>query len=244
MRQVFYIMCLAFLIFGCSKSDGGNGDTLDPGEEVQNPDDETTDSSIAVKLVFPYEDSLCNEGINLTQTESTVFFEWEANKEANGYTLIIENLSTGEVTTTKTTLIKIAVVINRSTPYEWYVVSGSDDLLIEDEKSETWQFYNAAPGIEFYAPFPAVINSPAMAVTLPTTTEVVLNWTGSDVDNDIATYDVYFGTEKLPAIYSSDVTASQLGVNVVANTIYYWKIITKDEEGNSSDSGIHQFKVQ
>ncbi|MEP1489250.1 MAG: hypothetical protein ABJK28_12555 [Algibacter sp.] len=244
MRQVFYMMCLAFLFFGCSNSDDDGGSILDPDVEGQNPNDETIDATIAVKLVFPYEDSLCNEGINLSETESTVFFEWEANDAADGYTLIIENLSTAETITTNTTEIKIATVIKRSTPYSWYVVSNSNDALIEDEKSETWQFYNAAPGVEFYAPFPAAINAPAMAASIPTATNVTLNWTGSDVDNDIASYDVYFGTNSSPALNTSDVMATELNVSVLADTIYYWKVITKDEAGNSSDSGVYQFKVQ
>lgn len=243
MRQVFYIMCLAFLIFGCGNSDDDNGGGLNPEEEGQNPDDETLDSTIAVKLVFPYEGSLCNEGINLTPTESTVFFEWEANEDADGYTLIIENLTSAEIITTKTTEIKMAITIKRSTPYSWYVVSDSG-ALVEDEKSETWQFYNAAPGVEFYAPFPASINTPAMAASVPTAANVILNWTGSDVDNDIASYDVYFGTNSPPALHTSDVTTSELSVSIISGTIYYWKVITKDEEGNSSDSGVYQFKVQ
>ena len=242
MRQVLYIMCFAFFVFGCSKSDDDGGSIIT--EEEINPDDETIDARIAAKLVFPYKNSLCNEGINLTPTESTVFFEWEANKDADGYTLIIENLSSGAIISKITTQIKIAIVIQRATPYSWHVVSNSNDILIADEKSETWQFYNAAPGVEFYAPFPAAINSPAMAATIPTTAEVTLNWTGSDVDNDIIAYDVYFGVNSEPEFHIGGLTASELNVSVLANTIYYWKVVTKDEEGNSSDSGVHQFKVQ
>ena len=47
-----------------------------------------------VRLIFPFEDSLCNEGTNPTPTESTVFFEWEPNNNAEAYTLSIENLAT------------------------------------------------------------------------------------------------------------------------------------------------------
>ena len=46
-------------------------------------------------------------------------------------------------------------------PYRLYVISVSNKILQEDEKSETWQFYEAAQGVAFYGSFPAIINSPA-----------------------------------------------------------------------------------
>jgi hypothetical protein len=30
---------------------------------------------------------------------------------------------------------------------------------------------------------------------------------------------------------------------VVANTTYYWKVITRDTKGNTSDSGVFEFKT-
>lgn len=236
MRQIAYVFCMMILIYGCCNDDGS-------GVVDETPEDEIIDqeSTIAVNLVFPYEDSLCNEGTNLTPTESTVFFEWEKNEKASGYTLIVENLETGNIITTPTNEIKIAIVIQRSTPYSWYVISESAG--VEDEESEVWQFYNAAPGVEFYAPFPAQINTPVMAESIVFTGNTSLSWTGSDVDDDITSYDVYFGTNSNPVLFQSNVTNTSLDVAVLSGTVYYWKIVTKDSEGNSSESNISQFRV-
>lgn len=233
MRQVFYIICLFFLTFGCSTS-----------SDYFDPDSEVIKFATPVNLVFPHEDSLCNEGLNLTQTESTVSFQWESNEAVDSYILNIENLLTREIITTETAQNKILITILRSTPYSWYVTSVSNNRLIENNKSETWQFYNAGSGAAFYAPFPALINTPSMAATVPDTSNITLMWTGNDVDNDIVFYDVYFGLTSTPAIYESDIVASELSVPIVLNSIYYWKVITKDKQGNTSDSGLYQFKVQ
>jgi len=72
-------------------------------------------------------------------------------------------------------IMKIIVILKNNiyklmlipfTPYSLYGISVSNKILQEDEKSETWQFYNPALGIAFYAPFLAIINTPAPAATL------------------------------------------------------------------------------
>jgi hypothetical protein len=235
MKHLLYIICLGFLVFGCSKSavDDFNPD----GENPDNVGVDGTDGGVA--LYFPQENMLCNEGTNLTPTESTVNFEWRANGSDN-YKITIENLSTGNIIQRETTEDIIPIVIQRATAYKWFVesVKGS-----KTDKSATWQFYNAGPGVQSYAPFPAVIIAPTMAQSITTTSAVTLQWTGSDVDDDIVGYDIYFGTNASPVIFSSDITATELVVPTTSNTIYYWKVITKDSAGNTSDSGVYQFEV-
>jgi len=124
--------------------------------------------------------------------------------------------------------------------YKWYVISIKGS---RTEESETWQFYNAGPGVQSYAPFPAAILAPSMAQPIPTTNSVILQWTGSDVDADIVGYDVYFGTIETPSLLLSELITNETTVDVSSNTIYYWKVITKDSLGNTSDSGLYQFKV-
>ena len=237
MKQVVYIFCLAFLVFGCSKSSNGT----DPNGE--NPDDGNGNEETisGVKLYFPQENMLCNEGTNLTPTESTVYFEWRANG-ADNYIITIENLSTGNVIQRETNEDIIPITIQRATAYKWFVESV---LGSTTEQSDTWQFYNAGPGAQSYAPFPAEIVSPSMAESLPITNIVTLQWTASDVDDDIAGFDVYFGTNETASdVHASNINTTEATVSVVSGTIYYWKIITKDALGNTSDSGVFQFRVQ
>ena len=59
------------------------------------------------------------------------------------------------------------------------------------------------------------------------------------------TYDVYFGTSNPPtSVIKSDHTSSSLNHTVSESGTYYWKIITKDNQGSNSDSGVSMFKVE
>ena len=83
-----------------------------------------------------------------------------------------------------------------------------------------------------------------MAETINTTSnEITLVWNGNDVDDDIIGYDVYFGISTPPQQHVNDLTESSLVVSIAAD-IYYWKIVTKDAQGNTSDSGVFQFRIQ
>ena len=225
MKKLLLLICLPIFIQSCS-------------------DESLAESPTMAKLIFPFENSLCNEGTNITPTESTVLFEWEEGVFTDNYELILKNIDSGVETSYLTSNTEIPIVLSRGSPYEWYIISTSNSVS-ESAQSSTWRFYNAGDATESYAPFPAEILSPAMAETLTTSAiTITLDWNGSDIDNDIIGYDVYFGTSTTPSILLSDLNESILNnVSIASNTIYYWKIITKDSRGNSSDSGVFQFKI-
>lgn len=229
MKNIAFLLFIVIFVFGCK-------DTTDDEPIIVDGQDEPN----GVLLVFPYEDALCNEGTNLTPTESTVYFEWTPNSNAEIYTLTIENLDTGNSTVYESVDYIFPVTIQRAYAYRWFV---NYEHLGETKESAVWNFYNAGPGVQTYAPFPAEIISPSMAQIFSATNSVTLQWSGSDVDNDIVSYDVHFGVNNPPSINSSDITLNQLSVSVVPGTVYYWNIVTKDATGNISESGIHQFNV-
>ena len=230
MKKALIIFGLIILQFGCSSNNDSNEDQVVPN-----------DPSSAI-LIFPHENSLCNEGTNITETHSTVLFEWWASNDTDTYVLTLKNLSTENITTHETTLTEISVELNRATQYQWFVTSKSN-AVSATAQSSTWVFYNSGGGNQNYAPFPAQIVFPEMAKSYPSANEITLMWTGDDVDDDIEGYDVYFGTENPPSIYANDLVEESLEVPIT-NTIYYWKIITKDSQGNNSDSGVYQFRIQ
>ena len=87
--------------------------------------------------------------------------------------------------------------------------------------SETWRFYNAGNGIANYAPFPADVISPAIGSLSSATAS--LKWKGSDVDNDIDTYDVYLGNQNPPTekyVTTSNTTIDN--ITLVKDKVYYW----------------------
>ena len=229
MKKVLYFLSLVLIFNGCSKDSPAAVAPLIP---------------TAAKLVFPFENSLCNEGTKITATESTVLFEWEEGENTDNFELKLRNLTTGDITSHETTIAEISIVLQRANPYDWYVISKSNSVS-EPAQSGTWKFYNAGEGNLAYTPFPAEIISPDMAEVITTTANfITLDWNGNDVDDDIIGYDVYFGVTASPEIIQSDITESIVNnVPITPNTIYFWKIITKDSQGNKSDSGVFQFKI-
>lgn len=231
MRKVNHIFCLVVFILGCK--DTTDDLPITNGNGAQDP-------PVGVQLIFPFEGSLCNEGVDVTPTESTINFEWEPNDNALSYKLSVQNLDTEVVTEYITEDFIMPVTIARSQAYRWVV---EYDIQDETKQSEIWNFYNEGPGVQTYTPFPAEILSPSMAETISATSSLTLQWSGSDVDNDIVAYDVYFGTDNPPVINTNDITGNQITVPVISGTIYYWEIVTKDAAGNSSESGVYQFRI-
>lgn len=233
MKKVLIIISLCYLQISCSSDSSSNSEQI------------ATNNPSIVELKFPYENSLCNVGTNITPNQSTVLFEWEIGENTDSYTLNLKNLTTGIINTYQSTTNKISIDIARGTPFEWYIISNSK-LVTTTAMSNTWRFYNTNDGIKSYAPFPAEIVTPKMAEIInPTKTTITLDWNGNDIDNDIVQYDVYFGTTKTPSIISSGLNLSIMNnVSIAPNTIYYWKIITRDSKGNSSDSGVFEFKIK
>ncbi len=230
MKKLYSILGLIVLFISCQKDNTG------PETEDLVPS--------SVVLVFPFNHSECNEGTNVTDSVSTVLFEWMPGQHADEYLLVITDLAVGEAINRSTTETKMPVMLKRGTPYSWYVMSVSYEPP-DTALSEVWKFYNAGEGIEFYAPFPAEIISPGFAEKVENTSGyITLVWTGSDIDNDIAGYDVYFGTTESPELIEIGLQENrQENVPVAPATVYYWKVITHDEQGNTSDSGLYQFRV-
>lgn len=230
MRRGLVILGMLCLLWACGDDDG---------EEV-----ETIEVPTDFTLIFPFEDSECNEGTNITDTESTVLFEWEESENADNYELVLINLDNNEQGVLNTQETRVPIVIQRATPYAWSVTASSNET-DSTVQTETWRFYNAGDGIVSYAPFPAELVSPVNAQEVNVTTgTITLKWEGADVDNDITGYDIYFSTSNPPELFMSDVSSSELnGVSVMNNNVYYCRIITKDAVGNQTVSRIFQFKV-
>jgi len=195
-------------------------------------------------LSFPAQNSACTTGTVLTNTQSSIVFTWAASENTDSYELDIKNLLTNTVTTQTAGINQLAVTLLRNTPYSWFVISKSSNTGVTT-KSDVWKFYNAGLGTVSHPPFPADVVSPSLGQNVTATSgTVTLTWLGSSVDNNIVGYDVYFGTSSTPPLTQSNVTSMLLnGVAVTSGTTYYWKIVTKDALGNTSDSNIFQFKV-
>ena len=229
----FIIAALFYSILLVNCSSGGSDDSPPP-VQIEAPD--------AASLVFPLENSECTEGFDITTTQSTVNFNWSDVANANSYQLVLKNLETQNITNHNRSASDLDITINRATPYSWYIISknsGSDTA-----QSATWKFYNAGEAISSYAPFPAELVSPAMGIGLDAATiNTLLEWSGSDIENDIVDYEVFFGNDNPPTNSLGIITASTMTVTVSSANVYYWRVVTKDSQSNTSNSEIFQFKV-
>ncbi|TDS11946.1 hypothetical protein DFQ03_3331 [Maribacter caenipelagi] len=219
------------------------------GSDNENPVDPVVPTVIdpdAASLVFPEDNTECNEGVINTndETKSTVTFQWSASENTDSYEIKIKNLETGSITTATSTTIQKEVSINRGTPYEWYVISIANGTS-STASSETWTFYNQGQGIENYAPFPAVAISPQRGSTISSANATItLEWSTSDVDDDIVSYEVLFDTTETTVTSLGSTTESSIDVSVSAETTYYWKVITTDSFDNTSTSELFEFRVE
>ena len=224
MRRPFFIFLL--LLIACGKDD-------------PNPPEAAT-------LLFPEQNSECTTGEEVTATTSRVEFHWEFSAHTDSYELEVRNLISNTTQIASTFNNATAVTLQKGTPYSWKVTSKNDELS-ETASSATWLFYNAGSQ-STYPPFPAQIISPTSGATIKLngTGEAILSWAGSDVDNDIDTFEVLLDTVSPPVAIRNNLgfSATELSISLDPATVYFWRIITTDREGNTSDSGIYSFRTQ
>lgn len=196
-------------------------------------------------LVFPLENSECTTGQPVNETLSRVTFEWQPSANTDLYTLSVVNLNTNTPQTLTTAATSASLSIEKGAPFSWSVTSTNTDSDLT-AASESWLFYNAGSQTT-YAPFPAQIIAPKSGQTIiaDASSQVTLEWSGADVENDIDVFEVYFSEQNppLPLLGTLNNDESTMDVGVISGTTYYWKVITKDAEGNTSDSGVYDFKV-
>ena len=230
MKSRFLIVVLFLMATGCGKkSSPAPAPDLTPGKAI---------------LTLPNQNEACTSGTIISSTQSSVLFKWAASANADSYDVNLRNLLTGVTTSQPASTTQLQITLSRNTAYSWYIRSKSSKSATTAQ-SDTWKFYNAGAGTVSYAPYPADVVAPAIGqnVAAPAGT-VNLSWKGSSVSGNITSYDVYFGTSTSPGVLKTNVTDSFYNnVSVVSGSQYYWKIVTKDANGNTSYSDLFQFKV-
>ncbi|MEL6918413.1 MAG: hypothetical protein AAFO99_11860 [Bacteroidota bacterium] len=227
MRNVIKLLfCL--LAIGC----GGGDDAPSPPQSAL--------------LEFPLQNSECTAGVDVNgTTTSSLEFRWQASNNTDTYELRATNLNTNTTQSANTQTTAATLILEKGIPYSWNITSRNSGTS-ETAISETWLFYNAGSQTT-YAPFPAEVISPRSGASVPIgeNGEVILEWSGSDVDNDIESYEVYFSASSPPEVLVGSPSAgtTSFSVDVAPDAIYYWRIITRDSEGNTSDTGIFEFRV-
>lgn len=195
----------------------------------------------AVTLNFPEDNTECNEGTIISESRNEVVFKWTGAVNNDSYTVSLKNLETDVIKNYNTTFEELPISILRGVPYAWWVVSKVTGNS-ETAESAIWKFYNAGLPKESHPPFPAEVVSPVMGSAI-NSGALTLKWEGTDIDGDIASYTILLDNSETPITEIGSVTNNSINVEVQSGKIYYWKVISVDAAGNSSDSEIFQFKV-
>ncbi|SNR67127.1 hypothetical protein SAMN04488009_3092 [Maribacter sedimenticola] len=196
-----------------------------------------TDQTIA--LTFPENDSECTEGTIVSDTQSELVFKWLDENNSSPYTVHLTNVLAASTETYDSNEQELAIILDRGVVYSWFVTGKLNT------SSETWNFYNAGPGVASTIPLPAIAISPVSGATISqTSTAVNLIWQSEDEDNDIIGHDLYFGETDDPEIFAADILETRFdAIEVTSGKVYYWKVVTKDSNGNESTSPIFTFTV-
>ncbi len=103
--------------------------------------------------------------------------------------------------------------------------------------SYRWQFTikNAPPEINLVTPANDSTNAPL---------SVKLIWEAFDAEGDALTYNLYFSTSSSPQIYATNLTDTFFTVEpLLPSKKYYWKVVAKDQHGDSTISYVRYFST-
>lgn len=195
----------------------------------------------AAVLTAPENSNTCLP-IFTTDTQGVVSFVWEEAQNTDSYEVVVRNSTTQSEQRKSVDLTNTTITLDRGVPYSWWVVSSSDASSV-NTKSAVWSFYLEGLQQERFLPFSAQLNAPwdEQDVTL-SSGYVNLQWTGSDLDNDIAYYQVYIGTDAAQlSLVQDNQIASSYSALLEVGQMYFWQIITVDQRGNKSQSAIQSF---
>ena len=197
------------------------------------------------QLVFPEENSECTTGTDINQNSTQITFRWMASNNTDRYTLSVVNLETNVPQNISTASTSASLTISKGTPYAWSVESRNAESE-QVASSPTWLFYNAGSQTT-YAPFPAQLVNPRSGATVQKdlANEVLLEWSGADVDGDIESFELFFSESNPPttSVGLTNATTMEFPVGVESGTVYYWQVVATDLQGNTSVSGVFDFRV-
>ena len=200
----------------------------------------------SVSLISPKNLESCTNAVRINDADRQVRFEWTEALNVDQYELIVENSLTKEKFISNTPLLNSSLVISAGAPYSWFVRSKSDFTSVT-KNSEIWQFYLERVPTESHIPFPASLLFPLnnTSVSLTSENQILFRWKGSDLDNDIESFDFYIGLQDDNlSLEKEDINTSEISIELDSNSTYFWQIKTTDKNNNSSYSKIFSFETQ
>ena len=236
------------LIVSCSAEDDDSGTTT-PAVTQQAAPAPTPQVPTPGKssLSAPENNEVCYEGEEVDDSNSEVTFSWDASSDTDSYDLLITNQETSQSQTESgITSTSKAVTLATDVSYSWKVVSKANDTS-DTAESDTWQFYLAGDPDVNYSPFPPELLQPISGSRVTPSNETIeLRWNCSDVDGDLARYEVYLDNVDASTLINTVdalTIATSLEVTVENDQIFYWKVKAFDQNGNTTTSEIYSFRT-
>ncbi len=234
-----FAVCLSLL--SCSSDSPGDGEVTPP------PPPPAVDPPGIAVLSAPENNEVCEEGVSVSDSQSTVNFDWTSGNNTDSFDLQIVNLNTNQVINQNNiSESNKTVTLSKGTPYSWKIISKRQGTASTAESS-TWQFYLASEGINAYPPYPTALISPSSGISFDsTTTSVELSWNGTHPEGLALTFDVYIDTIdglQEPESSFKNLSESSIDVDVSSGTSYYWRIKATDTNNNSSYSIVYSFAI-
>jgi hypothetical protein len=227
MRKITILsLCILFL-YTCSKDSSGELEEVNAAPSIP-------------QLLYPTNNLLC--------TSNELEFQWslstDSNNDAIEYIFEIStfvDFSFNNFVSIEPTNSKL-INLNLGTRYFWRVKS-VDENGLESDFSPTFEFYTQGEVITNYLPFSPDLILPELG-SIENTSEVELQWSSSDPDNNPLVYDVYIDTVNPPAnMVSNNQSESLLNVNLTSNTTYFWRVIVRDDNDAETTGQVWNFST-
>lgn len=235
MKITRVLLALLIITAGCGKK----GDSPDDNKPDGNP--------AAAVLQSPAPNEICTSGTILSDTTADITFKWAATPNIKGYRFYVRDIDVPFETgiMKELTANSVTVTLKRNKPYSWTVITSNN---IGSTDSEERRFYLAGKGTTTYAPFPAELLTPKQGESIATSfSSITLSWKGSSVSKNIVGYDLYFGSDKNPPLLAGDIYQYDIqyyDAPIAHGKTYFWRVVTKDANGNKSTSPLFQFDIR
>ncbi len=224
----YITIVIALFLFSCSSDDNG------PQIDLSN-----LDPSIP-SLIYPTNNLVC--------TNFNLEFDWNVSTDTDGDTVsyVIDIATDSEFATVLFTAVTSetlrAFTLEKGTTYYWRV-KARDSEGNESKYSPAQSFFTEPDaGINTIPSTPGLI-SPSLGERV-SGTMIALEWDATDADGDALLYDVYFGNTNPPILFSENIDASTLDVSASPDTVYYWRVVVKDNHQSATIGQVWNFRTE
>jgi hypothetical protein len=233
MRKIIYLASLSLLFISCG---GGGSDSPTPTPEPINT------APTVPSLVAPTNSLLCINNV--------VTFEWSASTDSESNPIVYQlQIATDNqfsliVSSSDVSSRTQVVTLDKGKAYYWRV-KATDSKNASSAYSGTYSFYTEGMAVANYLPFLPELIQPEINSTI-SGIAATLKWFASDADvADVLTYDVYLGTANPPTVKVGEnkTTTTFEASSLQPATIYYWRIVVKDNKGGETRGQVWSFRT-